>query len=361
MTKKRSSKLLSWLLTLAMVLSLAAGMSITAFAQDNDIIVLYTNDVHCGVDDNIGYAGLALYKKQMQQQTPYVILADAGDAIQGAPIGTLSEGGYLVDIMNQVGYDFAIPGNHEFDYGMNRFLELAGKLDCGYYSSNFVDLRTGNTVFAPYKMFTFGDVKVALVGASTPESFTKSTPSYFQNENGTYVYGFCEDESGESLYAKIQSSVDAARNDGAAYVILVGHLGENGTTERWSSDAVIAHTNGIDAVIDGHSHETVPNKTIANKDGKQISLTQTGTKLKNIGKLTIKADGTITTELVDKVPAKDTTSSYSVKTGDSLSRIAKSQLGSASRWKEIYDANRDKIRMPLFGQQGIIRHDRKHN
>ena len=177
MTKKRSSKLLSWLLTLAMVLSLAAGMSITAFAQDNDIIVLYTNDVHCGVDDNIGYAGLALYKKQMQQQTPYVILADAGDAIQGAPIGTLSEGGYLVDIMNQVGYDFAIPGNHEFDYGMNRFLELAGKLDCGYYSSNFVDLRTGNTVFAPYKMFTFGDVKVALVGASTPESFTKSTPS----------------------------------------------------------------------------------------------------------------------------------------------------------------------------------------
>lgn len=111
------------------------------------------------------------------------------------PIGTLSEGGYLVDIMNQVGYDFAIPGNHEFDYGMNRFLELAGKLDCGYYSSNFVDLRTGNTVFAPYKMFTFGDVKVALVGASTPESFTKSTPSYFQDANGTYVYGFCEERA----------------------------------------------------------------------------------------------------------------------------------------------------------------------
>lgn len=147
-----------------------------------------TNDVHCGVDDNIGYAGLALYKKQMQQQSPYVILADAGDAIQGAPIGTLSEGGYLVDIMNQVGYDFAIPGNHEFDYGMNRFLELSKKMNCGYYSCNFMDLRTGNTVFAPYKMFTFGDVKVALVGASTPESFTKSTPSYFQNANGTYIY-----------------------------------------------------------------------------------------------------------------------------------------------------------------------------
>ena len=300
--KKLYSKLLSWLFTMAMVLSLTTGFSLTAFAQDQDIVVLYTNDVHCGVDDNIGYAGLALYKKQMQQQTPYVILADAGDAIQGAPIGTLSDGGYLIDIMNQVGYDFAIPGNHEFDYGMKRFLQLAGKLNCGYYSCNFMDLSTGTTVFAPYKMFTFDDVKVALVGASTPETFTKSTPAYFQDANGNYIYGFCEDESGEKLYAQIQSTVDAARNAGASYVILVGHLGENGTTERWSSDAVIAHSNGIDAVIDGHSHETIPNKAVANKDGKQIPLTQTGTKLKNIGKLTIKADGTITTELVDKVP-----------------------------------------------------------
>lgn len=344
MAKKRFQKLLSWILSLAMVLSLTTGMTFSAFAGDKDIVVLYTNDVHCGVDDNIGYAGLALYKKQMQTQTPYVILADAGDAIQGAPIGTLSEGSYLIDIMNQVGYDFAIPGNHEFDYGMNRFLELAKKLDCGYYSSNFMDLRTGKPVFAPYKMFTFGAVKVALVGASTPESFTKSTPSYFQNESGTYIYGFCEDESGESLYAKIQTSVDEAKNAGADYVILVGHLGEEGTTERWTSDQVIAHTSGIDAVIDGHSHETVPNKTVANKDGKQIPLTQTGTKLKDIGKLTIKADGTITTELVDEVLAQDTASVYTVKAGDNLSKIAKTQLGSTSRWREIYNANRDKIR-----------------
>lgn len=344
MAKKRFHKLLSWILSLAMVLSLATGMTFPAFAGDKDIVVLYTNDVHCGVDDNIGYAGLALYKKQMQQQTPYVILVDAGDAIQGAPIGTLSDGGYLVDIMNQAGYDFVIPGNHEFDYGMNRFLELAKKMKCGYYSSNFMDLRTGKQVFAPYKMFTFGAVKVALVGASTPETFTKSTPTYFQDENGTYIYGFCEDESGEKLYANIQASVDDAKKAGAEYVILVGHLGEEGTTPRWTSDEVIAHTSGIDAVIDGHSHETVPNKMVANKNGKKIPLTQTGTKLKEIGKMTIKADGTITTELVDEVPAQDTSFVYTVKAGDSLSRIAKNQLGSSSRWIEIYRANRDKIR-----------------
>ena len=181
MKERMKQRLLSLLLAMAMVCSLTAGMPVTAFGADQDIVVLYTNDVHCGVDDNIGYAGLALYKKQMQQQTPYVTLVDAGDAIQGAPIGTLSEGGYLIDIMNYVGYDVAVPGNHEFDYGMSRFLELAGRLNCGYYACNFMDKATGATVFAPYKMIAYGDTKIAYVGVSTPESFTKSTPAYFQD------------------------------------------------------------------------------------------------------------------------------------------------------------------------------------
>ena len=140
--------------------------------------------------------------------------------------------------------------------------------------------------------------------------------------------------------------MDAARADGANYVILVGHLGENGTTERWSSDSVIKNTNGIDAVIDGHSHETVPSKVVKNKDGKDITLTQTGTKLQDIGKMTIKKDGTITTELISKVEAGGASRAYTVKSGDSLSRIAKRELGSYNRWREIYDANRDKIKNP---------------
>ena len=129
--------------------------------------------------------------------------------------------------------------------------------------------------------------------------------------------------------------MDAARADGANYVILVGHLGENGTTERWSSDSVIKNTNGIDAVIDGHSHETVPSKVVKNKDGKDITLTQTGTKLQDIGKMTIKKDGTITTELISKVEAGGASRAYTVKSGDSLSRIAKRELGSYIRWREI--------------------------
>ena len=320
------------------------GGPVTALAADKDIVVLYTNDVHCGVDDNIGYAGLALYKKEMQQQTPYVTLVDTGDAIQGAPIGTLSDGGYLIDIMNYVGYDFAVPGNHEFDYGMPRFLELAGKLNCGYYSCNFIDSATGAPVFAPYKMFTYGATQVAFVGVTTPESFTKSTPAYFQDSQGNYIYSFCEDESGQKLYDQVQANVDAARTAGADYVILAGHLGENGITQKWSSASVIANTTGIDACIDGHSHETVPSENVKNKNGQNVVLTQTGTKLNHIGKLTISADGSIRTELVSEVPAADLDREYTVQEHDSLSRIAKTELGSYNRWIDIYNSNLDKIK-----------------
>ncbi len=350
---RRMARLLSLLLTLAMVCSLMTGMSFAAFAADQNIVVLYTNDVHCGVDDNIGYAGLSLYKKEVQAQTPYVILADAGDAIQGAPIGTLSEGGYIVDIMNQVGYDFAIPGNHEFDYGMSRFLELSKELNCGYYSSNFVDLRTNSLVFSPYKLFAFGGTKVALVGATTPESFTKSTPAYFQDGNGTYIYSFGEGDSGQVLYSRVQSAVDGARAEGADYVILVGHLGEEGTTPAWTSDAVIANTTGIDACIDGHSHETY-DKYVSNQNGEQVLLTQTGTKLSRIGQLTIAADGTITSAQIDTVPASASAGkTYTVKSGDSLSRIAKRELGSYNRWTELYSANRSVVKDPNLLQPGM--------
>ena len=346
-------RILSLALTAAMVLG-AGAPALAAETPDQEIIILYTNDVHCGVTDNIGYAGLALYEKQMKEETPYVALVDAGDAIQGAPIGTLSEGGDIVSIMNQVGYDFAIPGNHEFDYGMDRLLELSDQLNCGYYSCNFTDLRTGESVFEPYKIMDFGQVQVAFVGATTPESFTKSTPKYFQDDSGNYIYGFCEDETGQALYSRIQETVDEARTAGADYVILVGHLGNAGITPRWASQAVVANTDGIDAVIDGHSHETVASTTLKNKDGEDVLLTQTGTKLADIGKMTIGTDGTITAELVDQVTGGEAGASYTVQRGDSLSQIAKRELGSYNLWNVIYEANRDQLSNPNVIRPGQV-------
>jgi 5'-nucleotidase/UDP-sugar diphosphatase len=192
-------------------------------------------------------------------------------------------------------------------------------------------------------MFTYGATQVAFVGVTTPESFTKSTPAYFQDSQGNYIYSFCEDESGQKLYDQVQASVDAARTAGADYVILAGHLGENGITQKWSSASVIANTTGIDACIDGHSHETVP-ENVKNKNGQNVVLTQTGTKLNHIGKLTISADGSIRTELVSEVPAADLDREYTVQEHDSLSRIAKRELGSYNRWIDIYNSNLDKIK-----------------
>ncbi len=238
----------SLLLTLFVAAGILGGMgTLQSLAADQDIVILFTNDIHCGVNDNIGYAGVALYKKEMLKETPYVTLVDAGDAVQGAPLGTLSEGEDIVAIMNEMGYEFAIPGNHEFDYKMPQFMRLASLLNCGYYSANFTD-ASGNRIFAPYKLFQYGDTKLAMVGVTTPESFTKSTPVYFQDEAGNYIYGFSEDETGEKLYAAVQDAVDSARNEGAEIVILVGHLGRNYVTERWSSESVLANTTGIDAL-----------------------------------------------------------------------------------------------------------------
>lgn len=291
-------KLIALLLAVCMVL----GLMTTVFAADeksNDIVILHTDDAHCGVNDNLGYAGVAAYKAEMEKTHNYVALVDCGDAIQGESIGTLSAGAYLVDIMNEVGYDFATFGNHEFDYKLPQLAKLTKQAKYQYLACNFkyIGKGTSDLNYKPYEIVTYGDKKVAFIGIVTPESFTKSTPAYFQDESGNYIYSFSEDETGTALYETVQKTVDEARAAGADYVIAMGHLGNEGITDRWTSKAVIANTTGIDAVLDGHDHIAGVQK-VANKDGKQIVLTEPGTKFENLGKLTIKTDGTITAELI---------------------------------------------------------------
>ena len=291
-----------------LALLLVAVLCVPSFAAvpDKDIVILYTNDVHCGVDDVIGYAGLEFYKHQVQQITPYVTLVDAGDWAQGAVMGMISQGRYIIEIMNAMNYDLAVPGNHEFDYGWSQFENFAKNLKCGFVSCNLRDLRTGETVFKPYKIFTYGDVKVAFVGACTPESITKSTPSYFMDDSGKYIYDFDGEQTGEKLVASIQKAVDDARAEGADYVIVVGHLGEyEDVTEVWATPFIAPRTRGIDVFIDGHSHEVTPGLLFKNLDGKDVVVTQSGTKLHNIGQVVITTDGRVLTELVSDVDSRD--------------------------------------------------------
>ena len=303
----KSKKLLSLLLALAMMFSLAVTASaeetmVISSAPADEIVILHTNDVHCNYE---AYDKVAALAKEAD------LLVDAGDAIQGGVIGTLSKGEYIVDIMNEIGYDVAIPGNHEFDYDMDQFLKLAKeKAEYPYISANFVD-ETGKPVFDAYKLFDVDGTKVAFVGLCTPETFTKSTPTYFQDGNGNYIYGFCEGGNGQELYAAAQKAIDAAEAAGADYVIGLGHLGIDGESSPWTSKEVIANTTGFDAFIDGHSHSTFA-ETVKDKAGNDVAFAQTGTKLANVGKITIKADGTITCENIDlaNVTADADTTAY---------------------------------------------------
>ena len=305
---KKTNRLLTFVLILAMVMSFAGG----AFAIDvktGDIVILATNDVHNGVDiskdddgnvTTMGYASLAAYVAETEKAAGAgnVTLIDAGDSVQGEAIGTLSTGEYLIDIMNHLGYDLAIPGNHEYDFGMARFFELVDKADFPYISANFTDLKTNAPVFDAYKIFSYGDVKVAFVGVTTPETFTKSTPAYFQDAAGNYIYGFCEGNNGKDLYDSVQKSVDAAVTAGADYVIAVAHLGIDDESKPWTSKELISNTTGISVVIDGHSHSTIDGETYKSKDNKDVILVQAGTKLSGISKVVITADGKIDAEVV---------------------------------------------------------------
>lgn len=306
------------LIALLLAVCLMLGLMTTAFAageKSDDIVILYTNDVHCGVDDNLGYAGLAAYKKEMQDAYKYVALVDCGDSVQGDVIGTLSKGEYLVEIMNEVGYDYATFGNHEFDYTMPQLQKLINMAKYQYLCCNLTYTAKDNkglSGYKPYEIATYGEKKVAFIGIDTPESFTKSTPTYFQDDKGNYVYSFAEGNNGADLYAKVQQTIDAAVKEGADYVIVLAHLGIDESSEPWRSTDLIANTTGIDVVLDGHSHSTLPMELVKNKDGKEVVLSSTGTKLANIGKLTI-SGGKFTTELITDYTAKDSATDAFVK------------------------------------------------
>ena len=288
-------KLLGLFLALAMLMTGVAMAEGTEPVFTQDVVVLFTSDVHCGVDQGFGYAGLAAVRDNLAK-TNHVLLVDNGDSIQGEPIGTMTTGESNIELMNAVGYDIATIGNHEFDYGMDRFLELTKKANFPYISANF--MHNDELVFAPYVIKEFDGVKIAFVGITTPKTTTSSTPKYFQDETGKFVYTFCQDETGEKLYAAVQKAVDDARAEGAAYVVAMAHLGIEGESAPWMSTDVIANTTGINALLDGHSHSVLEQEKVKNKDGEEVLLAACGTKLQAIGYLRISAkDGSMATGL----------------------------------------------------------------
>ena len=290
------------------VTAAAASMAIGAPAASacwlgdkSDVTILYTNDVHTYIDKQspkLTYAAIADLKQSYQNAGKDVLLVDAGDHVQGTAYGSMDEGASIIKLMNAAGYDVATPGNHEFDYGMDREKAILKEADFPYLSCNWVDLRTGLRVLPSVKVFVRGGRRIAFVGVTTPETFTKSTPAYFMDKaQRKYIYDIQGGEDGKKLYDAVQKAIDKAKLL-ADVVIGLGHLGVDPSSSPWTSEEVIAHTSGFDAFIDGHSHTVMENKQVQDASGKAVTLTQTGSYFANVGEMTIAADGTITTKLI---------------------------------------------------------------
>ena len=270
-----------------MVLALAIPAGATETEQDltGHIVILHTNDVHGAIGE---YAKVAALKQAYQAAGAYVLLADAGDFIQGDPTVSASQGKTAIELMNLAGYDVAAPGNHEFDYGYPNLKTLAGEADFPILAAN---VRYDNAAaLGDQTTFTTTDgKKIGIFGLDTPETATKAHPDKIKGVSFL---------AAQEMFDCAQAQVDALKADGCDYIICLGHLGIDAESTGNRSIDLLEKVTGIDVFIDGHSHSTLEEiKEATNGTGKvgDTVLTSTGTKLANVGMVDISPDGTIST------------------------------------------------------------------
>ena len=254
-------------------------------------VIIHTNDTHgygAAGEECLGYGAVAQLRDDYKAEGRQVVLVDAGDWMQGNILLDDGYGKQAVGFMNEVGYDVMAPGNHEFDYGSDVLEERAAQLECPFVCANiFVD-ATGELLFEPRTIVELEDgTKLGFFGLDTPETLTKSSP---KNVLGlTFLQG-------EELYACAQEQVDALRAEGADFVICLGHMGDTAGTAPNRAIDVVENSSGIDLFINGHDHE-VESQTVADKDGNEVLIVETGKYLANIGVVEY-ADGAFSDSLV---------------------------------------------------------------
>lgn len=296
-------KLLSVLFVLFVLLNVTACTK----KQEDDIYIIFTNDVHCAIDSNIGYAGVSAYKKELMKEHKYVTLVDVGDFSAGSVVGSISSGYYPVILMNATGYDVGTLGNHEFSYGIDNLKDnilqnIEFDIVCsnigytGNYENKLKDIK-------PYVIKEYGNTKVAFVGVDTPATIVESSPSTFM-EDGEFVYDFVFGDTRENFYSNLQKNIDEA-NKKADYVILLAHFGSNENNSPFRSSDLAQNTYGVDIILDGHSHTEILGDTFKNTKDEDVQIWQTGTELLNIGTIILKTDHTIEGMLVSNYDKKD--------------------------------------------------------
>ncbi len=318
--------------------------------ESGKIVVLYTGDMHCSVEsgaNKLDFAQLALYKQAVSNSADYVTLVDCGDAVQGSNIGTLTKGESIVELMNEVGYDVCTFGNHEFDYGIDQLEKLMGMSDAEYICCNFMD--SDGCFVSPYTIRSYGELKIAYIGITTPYTLTSSNPEVFKDENGELKYSFCQDTSGEKLYNAVQNAVDTAIGMDADYVIALAHLGNGEGYSPYGSEDVIAATSGIDIVLDGHSHTVVESREVYNKEGEPVMLTSSGSHMQYIGQVTIdtrrttgKNDDVITIRLIDSSDY-DRVAGKTEETEKEFEKILGTEIGYTAKTLSVNSENGNRL------------------
>ena len=295
--------MLKILLTIYLIFQAKSALSQTRQLQassDEDIIILHINDVHCGVNDTIGYDGFYLYREELKRNYSNAITVDVGGHIEGGTMGSISDGSAIIEIMNEVGFDVTNLGNHEFDYGVEQLMKLKQNISSNYISSNFCYKKNKTAVLDTYKIIEKGGKKIAFIGVLTPLAFTKTYLSTIKDSDGEAMYDFLTGNNTQELYDRVQSHINEARNEkNADYVILLTHIGMD--LEDYTSNELLSKLENVDAILDAHTH-LIYNTTSKDKNDKLIPIAQTGTKLPTIGKLTIKPNGTILSEIIRETP-----------------------------------------------------------
>lgn len=322
-------KILSFLCSMLLVATLCVPVSAAAAGKSNDIVILYINDAHANLDRPLSYDTIGAIKKQLKKEYRYVLLVDAGDHLQGTEFGSLDEGATIVQLMNKVGFDLAVPGNHDFDYGMDTFLKRRQEAAFPYLSCNFYHLSDGvrgDRLLESFQAYHFGKEIVAFIGITTPETILNAPPAHFQDDKGSICYEISGSESGKALYDEVQNTVNAVRKAGATKVIAVGHLGDDPSSSPWTSEEVIANVSGLDAFIDGHSHSMVRQKQVSGANGTPTLLTQAGENLNKVGIMIIDYEtGEIRSDLIDCEELQKTVTN---KDGSKTSQVVGYQLSS---------------------------------
>lgn len=322
-------KLFSFLCSVMLIAILCVPVSALDEGKSNDIVILYINDAHANIDRPLSYDTIGAIKKQLEKEYRYVLLVDAGDHLQGTEFGSLDKGATIVQLMNKAGFDLAVPGNHDFDYGMDTFLKRTQEAEFPYLSCNFYhqsDGVRGERLLEPFHAYHFGKEIVAFIGITTPETILNAAPSHFQDDNGNFCYEISGCENGKALYDEVQNTVNAVRKAGATKVIAVGHLGDDPSSSPWTSEEVIENVSGLDAFIDGHSHSMIRQKQVLSANGTTTLLTQAGENLNKVGIMIIDYEtGEIRSDLIDCNELQKTVTN---KDGSKTSQIVGYQLSS---------------------------------